>query len=275
MNKKCYLLIFALLFLIVTNSLAVEILAWGPNKYERTSGEPNVYSTVIPLEPGLAKLVVKNGKLDGDNRIEDSLSSARVYVNGNLYFGPNDFNKKVYLLEAPINLLGNDELSINLASSPGSYLNVEILVDFPLPPDPGDAGKETLLGIDSDNDGVRDDIQRYIYITYPREKKVRLALMQIARNYQELLPDAADPEKAYENVLKLNRSRLCLYYVKGGTIKASPVQDVLFAEILNTRERSLRYLEFSNSLAGKSTVVPPVNKRKDCCLFFTDEPGGE
>ncbi|MCF6156788.1 MAG: hypothetical protein E3K36_16465 [Candidatus Brocadia sp.] len=33
---------------------------------------------------------------------------------------------------------------------------------FVLPPDPGKAGKETLLGIDTDGDGVRDDIQRRI-----------------------------------------------------------------------------------------------------------------
>lgn len=41
-----------------------------------------------------------------------------------------------------------------------------------VPPDPGDAGKQTLAGIDSDYDGVRDDVQRYLVRTYidrPRE----------------------------------------------------------------------------------------------------------
>ncbi len=270
MNKKCYLLIFALLFLIVTNSLAVEILAWGPNKYERTSGEPNVYSTVIPLEPGLAKLIVRNGKLDGDNRIEDSLSSAKIYVNGNLYFGPNDFKKNVYLLETPINLLGNDEISVELSSNPGSYLNVEILVDFPLPSDPGDAGKETLLGIDSDNDGVRDDIQRYIYMTYPREKKVRLALSQIARNYQELLPNSNNPEISHENVKKIYCSMDCLYYIKGGVRKAMNISRAFKAEVLNTKERSLVYLQFNNSLAGKTTTLTPIAEWQNCCSFDVD-----
>ena len=41
---------------------------------------------------------------------------------------------------------------------------------FVLPPDPGKAGKETPLGIDTDGDGVRDDIQRYIYFIYPDDK---------------------------------------------------------------------------------------------------------
>ena len=45
-----------------------------------------------------------------------------------------------------------------------------------LPPDPGEAGKATLEGIDSDQDGIRDDIQRYIALTYPDSQKTRAAL---------------------------------------------------------------------------------------------------
>jgi hypothetical protein len=60
--------------------------------------------------------------MGGSSRIEDSLSSATIYVNGALLFGPGDFNKQVYLLEAPLNFTENNEFSIELASSPGSYL---------------------------------------------------------------------------------------------------------------------------------------------------------
>ena len=35
-----------------------------------------------------------------------------------------------------------------------------------LPPDPGEAGRRTLAGIDSDRDGIRDDLQRYVALTY-------------------------------------------------------------------------------------------------------------
>lgn len=45
-----------------------------------------------------------------------------------------------------------------------------------LPPDPGKAGKQTLMGIDSDGDGLRDDVQRYIYLTYPDQPDVQRAL---------------------------------------------------------------------------------------------------
>lgn len=145
---------------------------------------------------------------------------------------------------------------------------------FFLPPDPGEAGKQTLLGIDSDNDGVRDDIQRYIHFTYSNEKKVRLALAQIARDFQRLLPDAADPDLALENVKKLNNSRACLSYIKGGARIAMKLDFALTAEILNTKARSFTYISFNNSLAGKTTTLPPLEEHKNCCLFDVDNVGG-
>src|SRR5207245_6549121 len=50
----------------------------------------------------------------------------------------------------------------------------------PLPPDPGAEGRATLAGIDADGDGVRDDVQRYIALTYPNSAKTRAALTQSA-----------------------------------------------------------------------------------------------
>jgi hypothetical protein len=146
---------------------------------------------------------------------------------------------------------------------------------FSLPPDPGGAGKETLLGIDSDNDGVRDDIQRYIYFIYPDEKNVRFALTQIAKDYQDVFPDAADPELSLENVHKLNCSRDCLYYIKGGVTNAMDISDALKAEILNTKKRSRAYLQFNRSLAGKTIRGVPLKERKNCCAFDMDHTGAK
>lgn len=50
-----------------------------------------------------------------------------------------------------------------------------------LPPDPGEVGKATLEGIDSDHDGIRDDVQREIMFLAPESTKKRDALIQIAK----------------------------------------------------------------------------------------------
>jgi hypothetical protein len=118
-------------------------------------------------------------------------------------------------------------------------LTITKLVDDGLPPDPGEAGNQTLLGIDSDTDGVRDDIQRYIYFTYPNEEKVKLALTEVAKQYQTLLLQADDPDAVFNNATKMARHGECLDFIKGEI--AADILAALRAKILNTRDRSLEY----------------------------------
>src|SRR4029077_17545529 len=53
-----------------------------------------------------------------------------------------------------------------------------------LPPDPGATGRATVAGIDSDTDGIRDDVQRYIALAYPDSARTRAALTQTTRAVQ-------------------------------------------------------------------------------------------
>jgi hypothetical protein len=140
-----------------------------------------------------------------------------------------------------------------------------------LPPDPKKAGKRTLLGIDSDNDGVRDDIQRYIYFTYPDEEKVRSALTQVALQWQGLLSQANDPEAAYFHTTKMMRHGECLDYMKGRI--AGKMIAALDAEVLNTRERSIAYINHSKSLGGAMISGAPLKEWKNSCAFDVDAMG--
>lgn len=141
-----------------------------------------------------------------------------------------------------------------------------------LPPDPGNAGKQTLLGIDSDSDGVRDDIQRYIYFTYPDNEKVRVALSQAAIEYQGLLAQSNDPDAAFNHATRMARHGECLDYIQGET--ASDTLAALKAEILNTKERSLAYLNFNNNLVGEIILGAPFQNWKNSCSFDVDAIGG-
>ncbi|MFC1684024.1 hypothetical protein ACFL0R_00935 [Pseudomonadota bacterium] len=138
-----------------------------------------------------------------------------------------------------------------------------------LPPDPGEEGKQTLLGLDSDNDGVRDDIQRYIYLTYPANEKVRLAITQIAIQYQGLLSQADEPEAAFFHATKLARHGECLDYIVGEA--SGDIIAALKAEILNTRERSIAYIKFNDNLAGAIIIGAPLKEWKNSCDFELDD----
>jgi hypothetical protein len=149
-------------------------------------------------------------------------------------------------------------------------LAITRLINGGLPLDPGEYGKQNLLGIDSDADGVRDDIQRYIYFTYPNQK-VRLALTEIAKQYQTLLMQANDPDAVFNNATKMARHGECLDFIKGEV--AADILAALRAEILNTRERSLAYIKYNNNLSGEIILGRPLADWKNSCAFDIDAPG--
>jgi hypothetical protein len=63
----------------------------------------------------------------------------------------------------------------------------------PLPPDPGPAGMTTLAGVDSDGDGVRDEVERYIALSYATSAKMQAALTQVAKGYLAEILDSTQP----------------------------------------------------------------------------------
>ncbi len=126
MKKTVFVTLFLLIGLLISTSFAVEITAFGPKNYLRTTGEPDVYIDSFSAIPGESRLIVTNGASDGENRITDAISSAVILVNGVQIFGPNDFSQQVYLLEKPVNLTESNSISIELASGPGSYLTIEV-----------------------------------------------------------------------------------------------------------------------------------------------------
>ena len=137
-----------------------------------------------------------------------------------------------------------------------------------LPPDPGEAGMVTLEGIDSDQDGIRDDIQRYIALTYPDSQKTRAALKQFTLAFQEAILESPDEASAMNNVEDMHRAQECLWYIHSrSSIK---MKNSLKAEYLNTMERSRAYLEYNKKLSGKVFGSKDLDEYKTSCTFDTD-----
>lgn len=135
-----------------------------------------------------------------------------------------------------------------------------------LPPDPGAAGKETLAGIDSDNDGVRDDVQRWIVMTYPNSQKTRAALRQYALTQQKFLLNTADPIKTKNNSDLRGDAVHCLFYIRGND--ADVILTELRAVFLNTGMRSRAYLQADRHLSGMTGTLPSPSQHM--CSFDPD-----
>jgi len=137
-----------------------------------------------------------------------------------------------------------------------------------LPPDPGEAGKATLEGIDSDQDGVRDDIQRYIALTYPDSQKTRAALRQAAIALQKIILESPDVESALYNTELEARASECIRYIHPDN--GRKIDNMLMAEFLNTLERSRAYLDYDSKLGGHIFGTKDLDEYKSSCTFDPD-----
>lgn len=114
---------------------------------------------------------------------------------------------------------------------------------------------DTIGGVDTDKNGIRDDIDAYIKQTYPDEKQQK-AVSQYARSLQaSLLIDKEDKVEVKTATNKNFKAISCVFEkVPNGE---SPNKGSIVEEILgittNTKQRLLEYLALDKALDG--TVI--------------------
>jgi hypothetical protein len=106
---------------------------FGPKTYFGTVKLTDVHKEPFLALPGHGTLSIKNGSDNGTRRVR----VARISVNGRDVLGPAELTQDVNAIEVAIPLTANNVFSIELASSPGSYLTVAItqntLIETALP----------------------------------------------------------------------------------------------------------------------------------------------
>ncbi len=144
-----------------------------------------------------------------------------------------------------------------------------------LPPEPDPKiNNATLLGVDVNHNGVRDDVERWIYKTY-RNPIERGIFMQSARAYQKVI---VDPKRAHETTRYIDDAYSCEAYWtfksqdNNKSFKLYMYRD-LEKEIskiqFNTIKRYMAYQRFNAEFNGETFDSPKASKDK--CEF--DENG--
>ncbi len=157
---------------------------------------------------------------------------------------------KYYQLFSFTILFGINLLSTNLVMAQEPLIvQSEPVNDNELPPDPGKKGLQTIEGIDSDNDGVRDDVEIAIAKRYPSNEKARSALRKFAKSLQRAFI-------AQNNNQQQLRSCLSEIVAASDHITFStpnPREDILFIEMVmaNTKERSEIYRDVNAAASGQ------------------------
>lgn len=176
-----------------------------------------------------------------------------------------------------------DETPISLET--GALLTTEAqrLIDLlqasnvVLPPDPGEAGKATVKGIDSDGDGLRDDIQRFIALKYPDSELVRAILSVRAKSFQAKIVDANDEALSIKNTQESMRMANCSEHVawkKNIEIRDwFDMEREIQAEVNNTDQRIRNYIIYNGQGGRRSYSSGPqlgLEKSKMYCPFDPD-----
>ncbi len=148
----------------------------------------------------------------------------------------------------------------------------EIINGYKLPPQPDPKiNNSTLLGIDSNNNGVRDDVERYIYKTYTEPLEIGI-FMQSARAYQKQIEN---PSLAHETVKYSDDALSCSFYlldteqIINDEYQYYKNEKKLEKILLNTIERHIAYQKYNSQFNGQVLSIPKASKEK--CEF--DENG--
>ena len=136
-----------------------------------------------------------------------------------------------------------------------------------IPPDPGPSGMATVGGVDSDNDGIRDDVERYIAVTFPQSERLRLALQDDAKATQQLLLSTT-PDQAINATTRMLRAVECLSYLVPTGSDRHVMLSQLDAIQINTEARFLAWTATDDNTRGQ--IYDASSNPKASCTFNPD-----
>jgi hypothetical protein len=132
----------------------------------------------------------------------------------------------------------------------------------------------TLLGIDSNDNGVRDDVERWIYEKYKDKHPIHIDIaMQAGRAWQRVLEDSSKAKEIYPMV---DAPSYCESYYKiyakyfnEPILITEDVTNEYFRSkiIFNTQNRMNAYVEYDSLLSGDSYTTPKIGEGKELCDF--------
>lgn len=135
----------------------------------------------------------------------------------------------------------------------------------------------TLLGIDANTNGVRDDVERWIFLEmeiyngYPQIE--RAIAMQTANGFQMTLKDPTNAEDRAHKALSASSDCWSYYHYSkklpftDGRMKfGRAIQD----RMLNTKERLKTYFDYDTTLVGRVFTSTPTLQTKEKCEVNID-----
>jgi hypothetical protein len=135
-----------------------------------------------------------------------------------------------------------------------------------LPPDPGEAGKATIDGVDRDADGMRDDVQRWIAENWGHSELAVRGLTIVAQI--KLLEVHYGGDLGKEETRKLGpdltRRVVCASTLETTQMLKQRAYTRVKLVVLNTPERWKRSREFDQMFANSIIELPNITSAEAC-----------
>ncbi len=127
MEFRCFLIVMltaVATWMMPVSAAAQMTSAFGPKQYTRAAGPPQAYTETFQHcgSGQQCQIVVVNGNGDGSSRI----TAASISLNGVQILGAGDFNRQTPRIVKPVLLADNNQLTITIASQPGSFFTVDV-----------------------------------------------------------------------------------------------------------------------------------------------------
>lgn len=141
--------------------------------------------------------------------------------------------------------------------------------DDPEPKHPGELSKKSLIGIDSDGDGVRDDIEIWINNRTTNSSSrdmynIRMSLKEAAKIIQKNLLAKENKEASRQLKLQMFEAFECLLDLSNSKNEFNRFESDFAYEFFNTKERIEAEVKTRSSLAGYAQEIISKPKFSTC-----------
>src|SRR3989338_9125602 len=153
-------------------------------------------------------------------------------------------------------LADNDKTKVDVARIHATKLTWSD-INGTLPPEPDTVeNNATLSGVDSNNNGIRDDVERAIYAKYKDNKRVAIAMLQYAKELQMEFTEVRNSETLVAVIQEEGRGYSCVNDDK----KIKEIESL----VLNTNSR----YQFGENIRRKYMVSYGLSNGEDCDIIF-------
>lgn len=151
-----------------------------------------------------------------------------------------------------------------LGSDSVTFTVVESTVD--LPDDPGPFSHNSLLGLDNNQNGVRDDVERFISAHYRSDVNLQKSLYQLAAGMRTVFTHLGNEDRIGDALSAISLAYECYYSVTTEDDRGDEA-DYIVAEMVNTETRLSAFYEFGTSIEGRIHVGNRIDQWLESCDF--------